>query len=288
MKNKITISHSQLETLNQCQMKWYLEKVMRVKQAPNVNFLLGNAFHESVEAYGNMVINHHEIFVNSLADDLIDVAYNRMSVDLLKDDPDIRYISQTERDTVKRQLSTMLLAFVDHVVPTYQPLAVEHSFIVDLIPSVGFTGRIDAITAKAIVDFKTARSLEKWQHNGGGDSKPQATAYLVAASELAKQDNSVYPSQVTFLVFACDPSDPSHVEIQAFPTKRDIAQKKLWSVDATMSANAMLDMKSGISTPKHNTSPLCRWCGVIGSCDVGMSYVKRSGKPIEVPVTTNS
>jgi len=288
MKKKITISHSQLETIDQCQMKWYLEKVKKVRQGPNVNFLLGNAFHESVEEYGNLYINTHDIPTNTLADDLIDIAYNRMSIQLREEDPDTQYISQATRDTIKEQLATMLHGFVEHVVPTYKPLFVEKTFCFDLLPSIGFTGRIDAITANSIVDFKTAKSLEKWIHNGGGDRKEQATAYLVAADEMAQKDNLTYPTQVTFLVFACDAATSKQLEIQAFPTVREIAQKKLWHSKSLLKAKMMIDLKGGIGTPTHNTSPLCRWCGVIGACDVGMRYVQMSGKPIEVPVLSNS
>ena len=285
----MNISHSQLETFNACQYRWYLEKVRKVAQGPNTAFWLGTAFHEALEAFGQMSIAGERGNLDTvLIDALVGIACQQLATERSLHDPSNQYVDEFQWDTMTTQLDSMLTAFVEQIAPTYHPLAVEQQFSFAVDDAVQCLGYMDAITPHAIVDFKTAsaKSFGRWIVDGA-DDKPQATAYLLAQDDrVAKGLDVVRPQKATFVVFGCDAASPHRVDVRLFPTRRSEEEKRLWLEEAAETAQVMRKIRADTVKPTHNPTILCRWCGVAGSCTVGRDFVQRNRWKMEVPLLT--
>ncbi len=253
------LSHSQIELWHQCRFRWYLTKVAKVPQAPAEALVLGNAFHVAVERIGNNVIE----CVPSLFDDLFDVASSALTKAI--DNDATRFLAE-HSDVMHEKLTIMLKAFLVDILPMYHPISTEETFT-QVFGKVVFTGRIDARTAKSIVDFKTGKT---WL-GGIEHTKDQATAYLMA-----------YPAmeRVTFIVF---PVQDDVCTPQILPTHRTPDQIEVYerSIQETALDIAIAKQENSFIT---SVGPLCGWCSVLGSCEIGQRWLAERGRMASVPI----
>ena len=260
----IILSHSQLETWQQCQLKWRLTKIDKVAKAPSEALILGTAFHAALELDGQEIMDHGD----KLKDWELLAAFERtMKGELFRNDPG-NLITKRQQVSMRAKAQLMILKYIDIVQPTFKPVSVESSFTFAVSEAVKFTGRIDAVTARGIVDWKTAS--KPWEA-GTQHGKDQAQAYLTALPEQA---------QVSFAVFS---TDGNSATFQSLATQRDEAKAAAYKAK-------VLDTAQQIQTAKETgqfeakVGPLCPWCEVQGSCTAGQAWMKLKGKVPQVPV----
>jgi putative RecB family exonuclease len=260
----ITLSHSQLETWQQCQLRWRLTKIDKVQKAPSEALILGTAFHAALEEDGRRKIVHN---MNLQDFQMLDIFDKTMKGVLFADDPN-GLITKTRQTAMRAKAQLLILKYIEIVQPTFKPVSVESSFTFAVSDAVKFTGRIDAVTARGIVDWKTAG--KPWEV-GTQHSKDQAQAYLTALPEQ---------SQVSFAVFSTDGNTAS---FQSLATQRDEAKAAAYKAKVLDTAEEIDSAKlSGKFTA--NVGPLCGWCEVLGSCTAGQAWLKLKGRTPQVPV----
>jgi hypothetical protein len=168
----------------------------------------------------------------------------------------------------------------------YQPVAVEQSLTAALpgAPGWAFTGRVDALTQHGIVDFKTAG--KPWPA-GKEHGLPQASAYYWLYQQQQQPAQERRPGQCAFLVFttAADTSsdDGYTCTVSRRVTRRDGPQVAMWLAMAAQTAQEIAQARTSGAFPA-TTGPLCGWCGVLGSCDAGRSWLAAHGRQAAVPV----
>ncbi len=263
------LSHWQIETWEQCQLKWAHGKVYKSPAAPSDALILGTAIHAALEADGAAWIEGQR---HIALDGLLDVFAQTLQSELALQDPDGLLADHV--DGMHRRGHAMLAAYVAHVQPRYAPQEVEltATFSVDAIT---FTGRIDAITPKAIVDWKTAS--RPWADDAAAH-KDQASAYLAARPDQ---------TQVTFIVFACSPDDPDVCVVRTHPTTRTPAQLAAYQ-DKVRAVAAEIAAAKAAEVFLARTTPLCGWCGYLGSCPLGRAWLDAAGRRAAVPVVTKA
>ena len=252
------LSHSQIDTFQQCNYRWYLTSKCRIPQAPAEALTVGIAFHTALEAASNAKIAHNTLSLERLyeiAEASLRTACDRDTTQFLPDRFSDMHI----------KLMPMLDAFYVRIFPRLTPIAAEEKFLLHITPEIIFTGRIDTETRQhSIIDFKT--SNKPWP-TGAEHEKDQATAYLMAKPQA---------KTVVFVVFpvvnnTCTP--------QILPTQRTPQQIAAYSARIRSIAHAM---RANEFLPQ--TGPLCAYCGVLGSCDAGQSWLKQHGKAAAVPI----
>jgi|SRR5579859_66058 len=260
----ITLSHSQLETWQQCQLKWRLTKIDKVAKAPSEALILGTAFHAALEEDGRRIIEGRARYDEIR---LFQFFARTMDDELYRNDPN-KLLKSQQLSAMRAKAQLMILKYIDIVQPTFKPISVESSFTFAVSEAVKFTGRIDAVTARGIVDWKTAG--KPWEA-GTQHSKDQAQAYLTALPEQ---------SQVSFAVFS---TDGNTATFQSLATQRDEAKAVAYKAK-------VLDIAEEIDRAKRsgqfaaNVGPLCGWCEVLGSCTAGQAWLKMKGRVPQVPV----
>ena len=260
----ITLSHSQMETWQQCQFKWRLTKIDKVPRAPSEALILGTACHGALEADGK----HRIANKASLPDYQLLAAFDEvMQAELTKSDPD-HLIKPAHIIAMRAKAQLMIAKYCAIVQPTYRPLAVEQEINFTVSDDVRFTGRLDAVTVKGIVDFKTAGKpwAAEVQH-----SKDQASAYLMTRPDVAS---------VSFAVFS---TDGTTCQFQSLPTQRTEAQITDYQAKVRAVAQQIKTAKA-TNDFQANPGPLCGWCEALGSCTAGMAWLKVKGRVPQVPV----
>lgn len=256
----IRLSHSQMDTWQQCQLRWRLQKIDKLPAAPAEALILGTAFHAALEADG--------IASERLTDyQLLGIFEKAFQAELANADP-TGLITNDKRIALRRKAQLMITEYIRTVQPYFAPLDVEQDFILGMSDDVHFVGRIDAITPVSIVDWKTAN--KPWQL-GDQDHKDQATAYLIARPDQTR---------VSFAVFAPDGESCS---FQSLPTTRTEEQKALYRAKVLRVADEMRAAKASGNFPA-NPGPLCGWCNHLGSCSAGEAWLKLKGRVPAVPV----
>jgi len=261
------LSHSQIELWEKCPFAWYLTNVLKVPRAPAEALILGNALHAALEADGRQrIADKEQLGMQELAE----IADQAMDDELAKADPS-GLLSEAKRFNMRHRVQAMIVAYLNHVAPRYRPLTVEEAFSFDVDTLVHFTGRIDAQTANAIIDWKTSGKL--WQP-GDVDGKDQATAYLIARPEMR---------QVTFIVFSCHESTPDTCIVQSHIARRTDAQKIAYQAKIRATADDIMRAKKNNRFPLK-PGPLCGWCGVLGSCSSGQTWLQTHHREPAVPL----
>jgi hypothetical protein len=260
----ITLSHSQLETWQQCQFKWRLTKIDKVQKAPSEALILGTAFHAALEEDGRRKIVHN---MNLQDFQMLDIFDKTMKGVLFADDPN-GLITKARQTAMRAKAQLMILKYIDIVQPTFKPVSVESSFTFAVSDAVKFTGRIDAVTARGIVDWKTAG--KPWEP-GAQHSKDQASAYLTALPDQ---------SQVSFAVFSTDGNSAS---FQSLPTQRTYDQQIDYQLKV-MTVASQIQVAKQTGQFAANVGPLCGWCEVLGACTAGQAWLKMKGRVPQVPV----
>lgn len=269
------LSHSQMETWEQCPRKWRLQKVDRVPQSPSEHLIFGDAIHAIIQADGERLMAG-----KSALPELGLVA--RFHVALEKrwhqDDPD--GLLSDRMPTLRLRGLATIHAYVERVQPHFHPVAVESSFTLPVPELDGweFTGRIDAVTERngvsTVVDFKTA--TKPWSA-GAEHGKDQAAAYLWAGDGAS--------SRVTFIVF---PTVPSGAEgytcpVEYRPTFRS-AERIAAYVDHVRTVAGQIEAAQTRNSFPVKLSPLCAWCPCLGSCPDGMAHLQLTNRKPAVPV----
>ncbi len=286
----LTLSHSQLESFEQCPSKWYLQKIARMPQAPSDALILGDAVHQSIEADGR-----RRVFTQSgLTMEAMGAIFTRtLETRLAKDDQ--WGLLQGKRVEMRSRGLAMLRAYHSGFASDYYPAAVEATFPDVLLepedgnssetPRIRFTGRIDARTTAPrgrnsfIVDFKTA--AKPWER-GIEHRKPQADAYLWADTRGYERP----ASGVTFVVMSTCQTGPdgwvSTVETRT--TTRTPEQLVAYERRVRAVAGEIVATKAaGQSAFAHNTGPLCGWCGYWSHCEAGKAWLRAKGRTPAVP-----
>ncbi len=256
----IKLSYSQIEQWEKCQLAWRFSKIDRRPQAPSEALILGTSFHAALEADGRSLAK--------LADyELLGIFEKAFQVELARADP-TGLISGEKRIALRRKAQVMILEYIHTVQPHFAPLEVEQDFTLRLSDEVSFSGRIDAVTASSLVDWKTAS--KPWTP-GDQHHKDQASAYL-----LARPDQQ----RVSFAVFA--PSGES-CGFQSLATTRTDEQKAQYRLKVLKVADDIRAAKAS-GNFAANPGPLCGWCGYLGSCSAGEAWLKLKGRVPQVPV----
>ena len=293
-ENTITLSHSQMETWQQCPRRWQLQKIHKVAQAPSEALIFGDAIHQAIEADGRAAVAGLKRLTTA---ELVGVFARALRVRLDGEDPQRLLDVQTRVAMRLRGLAT-LRAYHEQFAAGYQPQEVEAPFPeVTLAPThtgaprVRFTGRLDARTGEAgegggtIVDFKTAG--KPWAP-GIEHQKAQATAYLWADRE---QRGEQAARQVRFVVLSATQS-----QWWGGRTTDELLYDTLVDIRTTQRTPAQLDAYAGLvrdvareiaetvaqTAPGEKfwarPGPLCGWCGVLGTCKVGRQWLRNRGK----------
>jgi RecB family exonuclease len=258
----MNLSHSQIETWQQCELKWAHGKVYNSPRGPSPALILGTAFHGGIEeSLRNLNPPSFDACLN--------YAQTLLQMELQRVDPD-GLVTEEQRDNMTRRLTAMLTAFYEQIRPNIHPVGVE----IDFTYRVGdhqFRGRIDCITPTAILDWKTAS--RPWEHDAQHE-KDQATAYLIARPDATK---------VTFVVFTCTEADPDVCIVRTHPTTRTEEQKAEYRQRVEQIATNMAE------AAKHQTftarvGPLCGWCEFLGSCAIGRQWLADAKRQPRVPM----
>ncbi len=260
------LSHSQMETWQQCELKWALGKVYHAPAAPSDALILGTAFHAALEADGRAWIADRRRMTR---DELVAVFHAALDAERAASDPDDLLADQVS--TMRRRGVAMIAAYVRDVQPHLAPEAVEIEVGFTLDNDLTFTGRVDAVTARAVVDWKTAS--RPWARDAA-EHKDQASAYLIA-----------YParSRVVFVVFACDPEAPDVCAAQTHVATRTEEQLAAYRAQVAQVADAIADARRR-NVYVARPTPLCGWCGYLGSCALGRAWLDAAGRVARVPV----
>lgn len=277
-----TLSHSQVETFTQCPRRWQLTKLLRVPQAPAPALIFGDAIHQALEADGRAWIKHAHRLTYVQLSTIFSQAFTER---LAHDDPD-GLIAERERFEFRRKALALLDAYVAQVQPQFEPVAVEEEFSIPFVPAGAsdagwqFTGRVDARTAHAIVDFKTAS--KPWPL-GAEHDKPQASAYLWAERMSGRPATA---NRVTFIVFTttyAPDTDSYSCLVHIRPTRRgfDEIEGYLALAEATARAITSCTVSGQFAA---NTGPLCGWCSCLGACAEGHRWLADRGRTPAVPV----
>jgi RecB family exonuclease len=261
---KLFLSHSQIEQWEQCQYRWYLSKIQKAPRAPSEILTTGVAFHAALELYGRCQIEGNPATFAILRER----ASVTLEEELQKTDPN-KLITKSQIGIMYKRILAMITAFGDYVASHFIPEEVEVDFNVPM-SSVSYTGRIDAITPTAIIDWKTAS--KNWEP-GSEHTKDQATAYLIAKDR----------PRVTFVVFTSPKDAPELCTVRTHSTTRTEEQKAAYRLKVSRVAMDIRQAKE-TDTFKPGTGPLCGWCDVLGSCESGQKWLSSHGREPAVPV----
>jgi len=107
--DKLYSSYSQIDNYLQCPMKWYLDKVMKLKEdVPNKHLLYGLAIHEFLEELFNTKMVHEDIFKEkwnikeAAIQDYLDVMRKKL------DEKNIPFITENEKEEYYNQAFEMI------------------------------------------------------------------------------------------------------------------------------------------------------------------------------------
>lgn len=281
------LSHSQLETFEQCARRWELQKVRRVKQAPSEALVLGDAVHQAIETDGRAAIaGERRLGIP----ELVSLFSASLSVRLVADDPH-KLLRSRENDLRLRGLA-LLRAYAEQFQAAYRPEEVEAPFPEVTLPSaysgvpeVRFTGRLDARVGKTIVDFKTASKV--WPE-GAEHHKPQALAYLWA--DRMDRGEEAAATQVRFVVLTTTQWERRGETGYLASVDVRVAQPK--AADVVGYGARVQRVAQQISAARRNgvfmanPGPLCGWCGVLGSCPIGRRWLAERGRTPAVPMVS--
>lgn len=256
----LALSHSQLETWSQCNLRWRFQKIDRIQAAPSEALILGTAFHAALEADGRAS--------ERLKDYQLLAIFEKAFQSELKTADPTGLISNEKRIALRRKAQLMITEYIKTVQPHYDPLAVEQDFSFMIDNDIQMRGRIDALTAVSLVDWKTAS--KPW-NPGDQDHKDQATAYLIARPDQTR---------VSFAVFA--PNGES-CSFQSLATTRTEEQKAQYRLKVLKVADEIRAAKES-GNYAANPGPLCGWCGYLGACSAGEAWLKLKGRVPQVPV----
>lgn len=288
----LTLSHSQLETFEQCPRRWELTKIHRVHQAPSEALIYGDAIHQAIEADGRAAVageQRHSI------PQLVGTFSYVLGQRLAADDP--QHLLRGRWSAMRLRGLATLRAYHEQFASAYHPDEVEAPFPEVLLPSaysgvpdVRFTGRLDARVGRVIVDFKTASKA--WAP-GVEHQKPQALAYLWADALARGEEQAA--TTVRFVVLSATsvyrsdaPSDPdlpdgyvASVDIRATMPRRSAVEHYAQRVRSVAQAISVAKQSGQFSA---NTGPLCGWCGCLGSCPSGQRWLRSRGRTPAVPL----
>lgn len=282
----LNLSHSQLETFEQCQAKWYFQKIARMPQAPSDALILGDATHHAIELDGKRrVATQSGLTLGALAAAFTHALEERLA----KDDP-WGLLRSKEREMRLRGVA-MLRAYHSGFAPDYYPAAVEATFPDVLLepedaaamPAIRFTGRIDARAVDLIWDFKTAG--KPWQ-KGVEHTKSQADAYLWADARGHERP----ASGVTFVVMSTRQTGPDGwvATVESRPTTRTPDQLAAYERHVRSVAGEIVAAKAAPQPAfEAKTGPLCGWCGMLGACPQGRDWLRAKGRTPAVPVVND-
>lgn len=275
----LTLSHSQMDTFEQCERRWQLTKVLKVRQAPAEALILGDAIHQAIEADGRAALRRERRFGLPQLIATFSVALGQR---LQLDDP--QHLLQPAWAQLRLRGMALLRAYHDEFAASYQPEAVEDTFPVVSLPAaytgapdVRFTGRIDARQGRAIVDFKTAS--KPWPV-GIEQQKPQALAYLWADRQARAVTDAA--REVRFVVLSATATLPARaggdvgysaqVDVRVATPRTEAIEAYGERVRGVALRIAEVK-RSGKAVAQ--TGPLCAWCGVLGSCALGRKWLRQ-------------
>jgi putative RecB family exonuclease len=260
----LKLSHSQLETWEQCRLKWKFQKIDMLPSAPSEALIFGTAIHAMLEMDGYLIANEN----SRMQDFHMLAAFDKvLQAELAKSDP-YNLINKQRMIAMRARAQDIIRKYIAIVQPTYRPIEVEKDFSFILDGLVEFRGRIDAVTATSILDWKTAS--KPWETESQ-HQKDQATAYLIARPDMAR---------VSFAVFSGVGDD---CRFQSLATTRTERQKEDYSHKVLMAAGAIHAAEADDDFPA-NPGPLCGWCGMLAHCTAGQVWLKLKGRVPQVPV----
>lgn len=254
-----------------CEMKWAFNHLFHVPQAPGEAMILGEGLHAAIEADGakKLLSNNAECLT---LDTLIALAHMAIDKRLAHDDPDGRIADR--RENMMARVHSMLAAYVQHVQRRYIPNVPPETEYPAKIGGVDFTGKIDAQTERAIIDWKTASALIKRGREWIDDPAhaDQAISYMLLSGE----------ETVRFIVFACSSDTPDNCVVKTYSLKRA-------DLDLAQYENKVAAVAKGITAAKDSgrfrahLTPLCAWCGFLGACAPGQTWINNSKYSPAVP-----
>lgn len=300
--DRLTLSHSQLETWEQCPARWFHQKIMRYPQAPSDALILGDAVHGAIEEDGKL----RRLGVGGWTQGALYGAFVARLDERLAHDDSHELLSAAKRHEMRLRGQAMLRAYHQGFAPDYHPTEVEAAFPDVLLependegePPIRFTGRIDArvdtyrhtLTSGAaettvepirrIVDFKTAS--KPWAY-GAEHAKPQADAYLWAEARGYER----LASGVLFVVMTTRQTAEGRwsagIDLRA--TTRAPQQLAAYERRVRATGREIAAAKAS-PTPAFalRTGPLCGWCPSIGHCEEGKQWLRSHGRTPAVPM----
>ena len=254
-----------------CQMKWAFRYIWRVPQAPSEAPILGDGLHAALEADGHAKINGSALALG----DLIQIARDRFAERIAADDPGNR-LGRVVANTQQR-MESMLARYVRSAQERYHPSAEPEQDFTITLAGVPFTGKIDAQTPNAILDWKNTKALvNKWGKDWldqSDEHRLQASAYLLAKPAA---------QAVRFVVFASGVDSPDMAEVKTYTVPRDDKREAAFE-DRIGIVAQQIEEATNTGRIEARTSPLCAWCPYIGACAIGRAAMRASARPIVAP-----
>jgi len=265
MKNgqvKTHISASQVKTFNNCEAKWYFNKILNIRVIPNGARALGISFDEA--------LNHNfEQKVKTGLDLKPDIVVDVFTEQYKKVATHTDFGKEKKADLRETGIQLVKL-YQQKASPKILPRLVQPEF------TVSFEGvdwdvelRPDLITKDGIIiDNKTTtrspmKNLDGKYFPCNEDDKFQLTTYDICINN-SKQ---VIP-KTTRIIYAVKKKDPVIIEVDLDPPKP--TDKKYWTLLVSQAKQRMNLIKEEKLSPRPNRSSyLCSrtWCGFWDKCE---------------------
>lgn len=171
-------SPSSIDGFWKCPEQWRRERIGFDRMATTSKQIFGSVFHRAAEHNFAQKIDSHEDLPVEQVQERAGDAFN----EVLDEEIGKREIvwGTDKPNEIQQECIRASASYHKNVAPPVQPIAVEHTFRVDLL-GFPFTGRIDVVTEdRRIIDLKTT-GRRKVQ--GDLDKDTQASGYLWARRE---------------------------------------------------------------------------------------------------------
>lgn len=268
IRDVLLFSHSQSETWHKCPLAWRHQKIDHFPQAPAEALILGDAAHQAFEGDGTAWIARRE---HLGLDELRRIAGDAIRARVAAEDK--HGLLDGNLLGIYERLDMALRTYIEHVQPGYEPVLVEKKIDRAIDATLRFTGRVDAIRKVGdefvIDDFKIVG--KPWPPRVE-DHKDQVAAYLWGAEMLVERP----PARMRFVVICGD-------TVEFRETARTGAQLAAYVNGVCTTAEQIREAKATDEFPAR-PSPLCGWCGSLGCCATGQTWLKDKGREPAVPM----
>lgn len=292
LKNdKLYSSYSQIDNYLQCPMKWYLDKVMKLKEdMPNKHLLYGLVIHEFLEELFNTKMVHEDIFKNKYNIKEATVEEYKNAIKKKLDNKNIPLVTEYERNEYYNQAFEMInylyyvedyftkLLYNSEIIGTEVPFDLEieipskkyfdENGDIIIIDTVHLVGSIDLVlrneTGIIAIDYKS--SSKKFDKQ-----KLKKNLQFPIYSLAIKQEFGEYPVENYYFFSKLQEYQKVLFTQELTPEQEAIMNKKnskeIYSLPLDEATKAIKKVFNEMSTyqtdknkPRPCPSPLCYWC----------------------------